>query len=90
MKFLLINPAAPQWRARPGTRPPLATRIFRFSMLSSLCVAAAAPPGVETRILDEEVEPGHFADPAFARCIGALYWSEEQANRADEGTAIAG
>lgn len=60
MKFLLINPAAPQWRVRPGSRPPLATRIFRFSMLSSLYVAAAAPPGVETRILDEEVEPVDF------------------------------
>jgi radical SAM superfamily enzyme YgiQ (UPF0313 family) len=29
-------------------------------MLSSLYVAAAAPPGVETRILDEEVEPVDF------------------------------
>lgn len=38
----------------------MATRIFRFSMLSSLYVAAAAPPGVETRILDEEVEPVDF------------------------------
>jgi radical SAM superfamily enzyme YgiQ (UPF0313 family) len=60
VKFLLINPAAPQWRVRPGSRPPLATRIFRFSMLSSLYVAAAAPPGVETRVLDEEVEPVDF------------------------------
>jgi radical SAM superfamily enzyme YgiQ (UPF0313 family) len=60
VKFLLINPAAPQWRVHPGSRPPLATRIFRFSMLSSLYVAAAAPPGVETRILDEEVEPVDF------------------------------
>jgi radical SAM superfamily enzyme YgiQ (UPF0313 family) len=60
VKFLLINPAAPQWRVRRGSRPPLATRIFRFSMLSSLYVAAAAPPGVETRILDEEVEPVDF------------------------------
>lgn len=57
VRFLLVNPAAPQWRATPGLRPPSITRIFRFSMLSSLAVAAAMPDGVETRILDEEVEP---------------------------------
>jgi radical SAM superfamily enzyme YgiQ (UPF0313 family) len=64
VKFLLISPAAAQWRVLPGECAPLATRIFRFSMLSSLCVAAAAPPGVETRILDEEVEPVDFDDDA--------------------------
>jgi len=30
--------------------------MFRFSMLTSLSVAAAAPPGVKVRIVDEEVE----------------------------------
>jgi radical SAM superfamily enzyme YgiQ (UPF0313 family) len=60
IKFLLINPAAPQWRVSPGTKPPMATRIFRFSMLSSLYVAAAMPPFVDTRLLDEEVEPIDF------------------------------
>jgi radical SAM superfamily enzyme YgiQ (UPF0313 family) len=64
IKFLLINPAAPQWRAKPGIKPPLATRIFRFSMLTSLYVAAAMPPFVETRILDEEVEPVDFDSDA--------------------------
>lgn len=57
LRFLLVNPAAPQWRVKPGIRPSPVTRIFRFSMLSSLAVAAAMPEGVETRILDEEVEP---------------------------------
>ena len=64
IKFLLINPAASQWRVNPGKKPPLATRIFRFSMLSSLYVAAAMPPEVETRILDEEVEPVDFDSDA--------------------------
>jgi radical SAM superfamily enzyme YgiQ (UPF0313 family) len=60
IKFLLINPAAPQWRVTPGTRPPLTTRIFRFSMLTSLRVIAALPSSVEARILDEEVEAVDF------------------------------
>jgi radical SAM superfamily enzyme YgiQ (UPF0313 family) len=64
MKLLLINPSAAHWRVRPGERPRLATRMFRFSMLSSLSVAAAAPPGVEVRIVDEEVEPLDLATEA--------------------------
>jgi len=59
MKVLLVNPTSPLWRTRaPGEyRGP---RAFRFSMLSSLYVAAAMPPGVETRIVDEDVEPVDF------------------------------
>ena len=59
IRFLLINPTSPLWRTRrPGTlRGP---RAFRFSMLSSLYVAAAMPPGVTTRIVDEDVEPVDF------------------------------
>jgi radical SAM superfamily enzyme YgiQ (UPF0313 family) len=57
MKVLLINPTAAAWRVQRSASPPRATRIFRFSMLSSLYVATAMPPGVETRIVDEEVEP---------------------------------
>jgi len=34
--------------------------MFRFSMLPSLYVAAAMPPGVETQIVDEDVEPIDF------------------------------
>jgi radical SAM superfamily enzyme YgiQ (UPF0313 family) len=64
LKFLLINPAAPQWRVNPGQRPLLATRIFRFSMLTSLRIIAAMPSSVESRILDEEVESVDFGADA--------------------------
>ncbi|MGD2217744.1 MAG: radical SAM protein [Gemmatimonadales bacterium] len=59
IRFLLVNPSSPLWRVeRPGAyRGP---RTFRFSMLSSLYVAAAAPDNVETRIIDEDVEPVDF------------------------------
>ena len=59
MKFLLVNPTSPLWRApaRGATRGP---RAFRFSMLSSLYVAASMPPDVRTRILDEDLEPVDF------------------------------
>jgi len=60
VKFLIVNPAAQQWRVAHWKSPPLRTRIFRYSMLSSLCVAAAMPPGVQTTILDEETEPVDF------------------------------
>ena len=59
LKFDLISPTASIWRAkRKGrTRGP---RVFRFSMLPSLSVAASTPAGVETRIIDENVEPVDF------------------------------
>ena len=46
-------------------------RAFRFSMLSSLYVAASMPPGVETRILDEDVEPIDF--DAEADLVGVSF-----------------
>lgn len=55
LKFLLINPTAPQWRVRAGEAASWKTRVFRFSMLSSLYVAAALPPDVTVEIVDEEV-----------------------------------
>ena len=63
MKLLLVSPTSPLWRTRaPGEyRGP---RAFRFSMLSSLYVAAAMPPGVETRVVDEDVEPVDFGADA--------------------------
>jgi len=60
LKFLLINPTAPQWRIDNGGPPRRSTRVFRFSMLSSLSVAAAMPSYVETQIIDEDVEPINF------------------------------
>jgi radical SAM superfamily enzyme YgiQ (UPF0313 family) len=79
IKFLLINPAAPQWRVPPGTSPPLATRIFRFSMLSSLYVAAAMPRSVETRLLDEEVEPVDFDSDADLVGISSMTFNAPRA-----------
>ncbi len=63
LKFVLINPASPLWRAERGKRPP-SSRFFRFSMLPSLSVAASMPPYVETQIIDEEVEPINFETDA--------------------------
>ncbi|MEI7847129.1 MAG: radical SAM protein [Chloroflexota bacterium] len=59
IRFVLVNPASPTWRVRPGEHPR-AARYFRFSMLSSLYVAAAMPSYVQTRIIDEEVEALDF------------------------------
>lgn len=58
-RLLLLNPTSPNRRAEAGHRPR-APRVFRFSMLSSLSVAAAMPPGVEVRIIDEDIEPIAF------------------------------
>jgi radical SAM superfamily enzyme YgiQ (UPF0313 family) len=59
IKFLLLNPTSPTWRVcgRGRARGP---RLFRFSMLSSLYVAACMPPYVETKIVDEDVEAIDF------------------------------
>ncbi len=59
MKFVLISPTSPQHRVRAGQRPRV-SRYFRFSMLSSLYVAAAMPPGVETQLVDEELREIDF------------------------------
>jgi radical SAM superfamily enzyme YgiQ (UPF0313 family) len=59
IKFDLISPTASIWRATRRGKPR-GPRTFRFSMLPSLAVAAAMPAGVETRIIDENVEPVDF------------------------------
>ena len=61
LKLLLVCPAPREFRAvERGRQPPRRLKIFRFSMLSPLRVAAAAPEGVETTIVDENVEPVDF------------------------------
>lgn len=60
IRFMLVNPTAPEWRIRTGEKPSRLTRIFRFSMHTSLAVASAMPPRVHTRIVDEDVEPVDF------------------------------
>ena len=59
LKFLLINPTHPRWRIHKDghSRFP---RVFRYSMLSSLSVAAAMSTNVETRIIDEDVDQIDF------------------------------
>ena len=59
IKLLLVNPTSPTWRVDAGERPR-GSPLFRFSMLSSLYVAAAMPSYVDTRIIDEEIEPIDF------------------------------
>jgi radical SAM superfamily enzyme YgiQ (UPF0313 family) len=63
MKFLLVNPTSPISRVRQGQRPRDA-RQLRLHLLPSLYVAAAMPADVETRIVDENVEPLDFHDDA--------------------------
>jgi radical SAM superfamily enzyme YgiQ (UPF0313 family) len=64
LKFLLVNPTAPQWQVKPGRKPRRSTKTFRFSMLPSLYVAASLPPDVETQIVDEDIEPIDFDSDA--------------------------
>lgn len=59
LKFLLIHPASARARALKG-RPRVTDRIFQQSVLPCLYVAASAPPYVETRIVDEDVEAIDF------------------------------
>ncbi len=59
VRVLLVNPTSHLWRASAPGRTRGA-RAFRFSMLSSLYVAASMPPGTECRIVDEDVEPLDF------------------------------
>jgi len=63
IKFVLINPTSPQRRVAAGEHPPC-PRVFRFSMLPSLYVAASMPAYVETQIVDEDVEPIDFETDA--------------------------
>jgi radical SAM superfamily enzyme YgiQ (UPF0313 family) len=60
MKFLLINPTADCWRIKHNKKPSRVTRFFRYSMLTSLYVAAATPSHVDIKIVDEDVEPVDF------------------------------
>jgi len=60
LKFQIICPAAPQFRIASGGTASFRTRIFRFSMLSALSVAACAPPDVQTEVVDENVEAIDF------------------------------
>jgi radical SAM superfamily enzyme YgiQ (UPF0313 family) len=64
LKFLLISPTAPEWRVAEGSKPKKTTQLFRYCMLSNLYVAASTPDWVQTRILDEDIEPVDFQTDA--------------------------
>jgi radical SAM superfamily enzyme YgiQ (UPF0313 family) len=55
MKVLLIAPASGKW-FQVGRSRLFGGRVFRFSLLSLLTVAAETPDGVEVRVVDEQVQ----------------------------------
>lgn len=74
MKVLLIAPASGKWQ-RVGRHKLFGGRVFRFSMLSLLTVAAETPPDVDVTIVDEQVEPIPWdadADLVGITCMTAL------------------
>jgi len=60
MKFVIICPAAKEFRVIGSKKASSRMKIFRFSMLSAIQVAASAPKDVEVEIIDENVEPINF------------------------------
>ena len=78
LRLLLINPTAPDRRAQPGSHTSF-PRLFRFSMLSSMYVAASVPSYVETRILDEDLEPIRFDAPADLVGISCMTYNAPRA-----------
>jgi hypothetical protein len=46
------------------------------ALVNFACRAGGRTPRSE--LADAEVEPGHFADPAFARYVCTLFWSESE------------
>ncbi len=60
MKFVIICPAAKEFRVVGRKKASSRMKIFRFSMLSAIQVAASAPQDVEVEIIDENVEPINF------------------------------
>lgn len=55
MKILLIAPASGKWH-RIGRSRVFGGRVFRFSLLSLLSVAAETPAGDDIKIVDEQVQ----------------------------------
>lgn len=56
MRIMLVAPAVDELRVVHGAGPP-SSRVFRFSLLSLLSVAACTPDGHELILADEQVEP---------------------------------
>jgi radical SAM superfamily enzyme YgiQ (UPF0313 family) len=62
MKILLIAPASGRWHGI-GRSPLFGGRVFRFSLLSLLSVAARTPTGAEVKIVDEQVQQVPLDEP---------------------------
>ncbi len=69
-EVLLICPAPPSCRVKPGGRP-IVSRFFRHTRLSLLAVAAATPPDWEVKIVDEYVSPLDFSSEPT--CVGLSF-----------------
>jgi radical SAM superfamily enzyme YgiQ (UPF0313 family) len=78
MRLLLISPTSELWQARAAARPR-GSRFFRYSMLSSLYVAAALPPHVHVHLVDEDVEPLDFDDDADLVGISLMTYNAPRA-----------
>lgn len=55
MKVLLVAPASGRWH-KVGTSRLFGGKTFRFSLLSLLTLAAETSPGIDVRIIDEQVQ----------------------------------
>lgn len=55
MKILLIAPACGRWK-KIGNSRIFNGKMFRFSLLSLLSLAAETPPDIEIRIIDEQID----------------------------------
>lgn len=62
MKILLIAPASGKWRGI-GRARIFGGRVFRFSLLSLLGVAAETPTGDQVRIVDEQIQDIPIDEP---------------------------
>ncbi len=74
MKLLLIAPASGRWTS-VGKNRLFGGKVFRFSMLSLLSVAAETPADVSIRIVDEQIEDIPWnaeADLVGITCMTAL------------------
>ena len=63
MKIHLIAPAKEHVRITQRGEKPINSKMFRFSLLSLLSVAACTPDDIEISITDEQVEPVVYDGP---------------------------
>jgi hypothetical protein len=63
MKTLLVTPCVEKYLLTPGEKPK-EVKLFRFSMLSVLTVAACTPEEHEVKIVDEHIETVNFDEEA--------------------------